>query len=114
MQTPCFCACHALGLLLQGGAGGQFNTLMRLHNRQNVSDRAMQQASREISSTCDRLRVADAVRNSALEIYKDVSGRRAADSKGWGVAAVHTQIAGGQQQCRAAGFIGWCTKKYFG
>jgi hypothetical protein len=46
---------------------------MRLHNRQNVSDRAMQTASREVSTTCERLRCTDAVRNSALEIYKDVS-----------------------------------------
>lgn len=60
--------------MLQGGAGGQYNTLMRLHNRQNVSDRAMQTASREVATTCERLRMTDAVRNSALEIYKDVSG----------------------------------------
>lgn len=62
---------------MQGGAGGAYSTLIRLHNRQNLSDRAMASANREISSTCERLRVTDAVRNSALEVYKDVSGRLA-------------------------------------
>eukprot|EP00775_Hariotina_reticulata_P013110 gene13110-13238_t len=56
---------------LPGGAGGAYSSLVRLHNRQNLSDRAMQTASREISSTCERLRVTDAVKNSALEVYKD-------------------------------------------
>ncbi|KAF8063772.1 cabII-1 [Scenedesmus sp. PABB004] len=52
--------------------GGQFNSLNRLHNRLHGGDRAMQVASREIGLTTERLRVTDAVRNSALEIYKDV------------------------------------------
>ncbi|WIA14308.1 hypothetical protein OEZ85_002840 [Tetradesmus obliquus] len=72
---------------LPGGAGGQYNTLMRLHNRQNVSDRAMQTASREVATTCERLRMTDAVRNSALEIYKDVHDNKAL--KGRALKAVY-------------------------
>ena len=66
-QPICRCAPP---LCLQTGSNGQFNSLVRLHNRQNVSNRAMQAATRDISQTCDRLRVTDAVRNAALEIYK--------------------------------------------
>jgi transcription initiation factor TFIIIB Brf1 subunit/transcription initiation factor TFIIB len=46
---------------------------MRLHNRQSVSDRAMQQATREINEYCERLRLVDTIRSHALEIFKDVS-----------------------------------------
>lgn len=53
--------------------GGQYNALMRLHNRQSVSDRAMQQATREINEYCERLRLVDTIRSHALEIFKDVS-----------------------------------------
>jgi hypothetical protein len=70
----------------QGGAGGAYTSLIRLHNRQNLSDRAMQTASREISATCERLRVTDAVKNSALEVYKDVGGRLAVHFAVWNPA----------------------------
>lgn len=56
---------------LPGGAGGQFNMLMKLHNRQTGSDRQMQAASREINEICERLRLPDVVKNSALEVFKD-------------------------------------------
>jgi hypothetical protein len=70
----CLCWIPLLLLLHRQGANtGQYNSLLRLHNRQSMSDRVMQTASREVSQVCDRLRVTDAVRNSALEIYKDVS-----------------------------------------
>lgn len=55
-------------------AGGpQFSQLQRLHARQTMGDKALQQANREIGVTCDRLRLPDTVRNAALEVFKDVS-----------------------------------------
>jgi hypothetical protein len=68
----CVCVCVCV-CVRQGGNGQQFNTLMRLHNRQNASDRVMQTANREITMVCDRMHMTDTVRNSALEIYKEVS-----------------------------------------
>lgn len=66
--------------------------LMKLHNRQTGSDRQMQAASREINEICERLRLPDVVKNSALEVFKDVSagqwslpGFRLA---GWGVLSL--------------------------
>lgn len=49
--------------------------LMKLHNRQTGSDRQMQAASREINEICERLRLPDVVKNSALEVFKDVSAQ---------------------------------------
>lgn len=54
-------------------ASSQFNLLTKLHNRQTGSDRQMQQASKEIGDICERLRLPDTVRNSALEVFRDVS-----------------------------------------
>lgn len=56
------------------GGSTQFNMLMKLHNRQTGSDRQMQAASKEINQICERLRLPDIVKNSALEVFKDVSG----------------------------------------
>lgn len=61
-----------LACLLQGG-GGQYSMLSRLQNRQNAGDRNMQTAMREINVIIDRMRLTDAVRNSAYEVFKDVS-----------------------------------------
>lgn len=47
--------------------------LSRLQNRQNAGDRTMQTAMREINTVIDRMRLNDAVRNSAYEVFKDVS-----------------------------------------
>jgi transcription initiation factor TFIIIB Brf1 subunit/transcription initiation factor TFIIB len=47
--------------------------LMKLHNRQTGSDRNVQAASREINEICERLKLPDTVKNSALEVYRDVS-----------------------------------------
>lgn len=47
--------------------------LMKLHNRQTGSDRQMQAASKEINQICERLRLNDIVKNSALEVFRDVS-----------------------------------------
>lgn len=60
------------GDCLQGG-GGQYSMLSRLQNRQNAGDRTMQTAMREINTVIDRMRLNDAVRNSAYEVFKDVS-----------------------------------------
>lgn len=54
--------------------------LMKLHNRQTGSDRNVQAASREINEICERLKLPDTVKNSALEVYRDVSHC----SEGWG------------------------------
>jgi transcription initiation factor TFIIIB Brf1 subunit/transcription initiation factor TFIIB len=48
--------------------------LMKLHNRQTGSDRQMQAASKEVNEICERLRLPDIVKNSALEVFRDVSG----------------------------------------
>lgn len=57
---------------LQGG-GGQYTMLSRLQNRQNAGDRTMQTAMREINVVIDRMRLTDAVKTSAYEVFKDVS-----------------------------------------
>lgn len=53
--------------------GSQYNMLMKLHNRQTGSDRQMQAANKEINRICESLRLPDIVKNSALEVFKDVS-----------------------------------------
>lgn len=60
-------------LLCCAAASSQFNLLTKLHNRQTGSDRQMQQAGKEIGDICERLRLPDTVRNSALEVFRDVS-----------------------------------------
>lgn len=59
------------GIAKVQGASSQFNLLTKLHNRQTGSDRQMQQASKEIGDICERLRLPDTVRNSALEVFRD-------------------------------------------
>lgn len=62
---------HMLSCTSPGGS--QFNMLMKLHNRQTGSDRQMQAASKEVNEICERLRLPDIVKNSALEVFRDVS-----------------------------------------
>lgn len=46
--------------------------LMKLHNRHTGSDRQMQAASKDINEVCGRLNLPDMVKNSALEVFRDV------------------------------------------
>jgi len=57
---------------LQGEGAGAYANLAKYHQRQNTSDRTMQNAQREINAIGDRLGVTDGIKNEALNVYKKV------------------------------------------
>eukprot|EP00878_Enallax_costatus_P001359 GHUV01001508.1.p1 GENE.GHUV01001508.1~~GHUV01001508.1.p1 ORF type:complete len:394 (+),score=120.99 GHUV01001508.1:421-1602(+) len=84
---------------MQGG-GGQYTMLSRLQNRQNAGDRTMQTAMREINVVIDRMRLTDAVKNSAYEVFKDVQDTKA--TKGRSLKAVYAAciyVAAKRENC---------------
>eukprot|EP00877_Chromochloris_zofingiensis_P010984 jgi/Chrzof1/6139/Cz17g12090.t1 len=54
------------------GDGGASYSLNRLQNRQNLTDRVLQNAVRQIGIACERLSVVDGVKHRASEVFKKV------------------------------------------
>lgn len=55
------------------GDGGVSYTLNKLHNRSSNPDRALLQAFRKVGGLCETLNLPGVVKDSACEIYKNVT-----------------------------------------